>query len=104
VAFRQLSDLTIPYEWAGMTGIAGYPRLQLVDDEGEIWPITITEPAHSLLPGSNLISMEPYVPAHWTIGFEVPSAQTAELTIEALWGDVVVADWDVFTDPTSLNR
>ena len=103
VAFRQLSDVPVPYEWAGMTGMVGYPELRVVDEDGEIWSITVRDPAQALLPGSNLVSLEPYVPGHWTVGFQVPTAQASELTIEALWNGELIADWDVFSNPVPLT-
>lgn len=102
-ALRILGGVPVPYEWAALTGILGYPELQIVDAEGEVWDITITEPGNSLLPGSNLVSIEPFVPVRWTIGFEVPTAHLDDLTITASRGGQVIADWDVYADPQPLR-
>ena len=103
VAFRNLGGAPVPYEWAALTGMRGFPKLQIVDQEGVIYPIDAGEAGNTLLPGSNLVSMEPYVPARWTIGFEVNGPQSSALSIEALWDGVVVAEWDVYSEPRPVE-
>ena len=103
VAFRNLGGAPVPYEWAALTGMRGFPKLQIVDQEGVIYPIDAGEAGNTLLPGSNLVSMEPYVPARWTIGFEVNGPQSSALSIEALWDEVVVAEWDVYSEPRPVE-
>lgn len=102
-ALRILGGVPVPYEWSALSGALGFPELQIVDAEGEVWDITLTEPGNSMLPGSNLVSIEPFVPVRWTVGFEVPTAHLGDLTITATLGGQVVADWDVYADPQPLR-
>lgn len=103
VAFRSLSAQPLPYDWAALTGTPGFPILRIVDAEGIVYPIDSFEAGNSLVPGSNLVSIEPYLPARWTIGFETAVHQSEELSIEAVWNGSVVATWDVYSSPQPLS-
>ena len=103
VAFRTLGGQSLPYEWGAFTGQPGYPNLQIVDSGNVVYPIDIFEPGHTLVPGSNLVSLEPFVPARWTVGFEANGPQSETLSIQAVWDGVVVAEWDVYSTVQPLQ-
>lgn len=48
------------------------------------------------------LSMQPRgIPARWTVGFRVPSANNRDLVIQAVFGGTVLAEWDLESDPIS---
>lgn len=48
------------------------------------------------------LSMQPRgIPARWTVGFRVPSANNHDLVVQAAFGGAVLAEWDLESDPIS---
>jgi len=100
VAFRTIGG-PLPYLWNAFTGTSGYPELKLRDAAGEVWEIPVERPASNLFAGSTQHTVEPGIPAHWTIGFDVPQSASDAMAVEAVWNDAVVASWDVLTAPAN---
>ena len=50
------------------------------------------------------LSMQPRgIPARWTVGFRVPSANNHDLVVQAVFGGTVLAEWDLESDPISTR-
>lgn len=50
------------------------------------------------------LSMQPRgIPARWTVGFRVPSANNRDLVVQAVFGGTVLAEWDLESDPISTQ-
>ncbi len=102
VAFRPTA-VVLPYLLNGLAGEAGYPVLALRDGAGELRVIPETDPITNLVPGSTLSVIPPGVPARWTVGFEVPTAFTSELSVEASENGVTFASWDLRSSRSALG-
>jgi hypothetical protein len=99
VAFRTIGG-PLPYLFDAFAGTSGYPALQLRDAAGEIWDIPVERPASNLFPGSTQHTVEPGIPAHWTVGFDVPQSASDIMSVEAVWNGNVVAGWDLTSVPS----
>ncbi len=103
VALRNDGARALPYSPTALAGEPGYPQLQLVDDEGVVYPLDRTKAQAHAVPGSNLQSIPVGLPAHWTVGFEVPQTQADDLTLELVSDGAVVARWDLYSEPAALQ-
>ncbi len=93
----------LPYLWNGPTGELNYPALAIRDAAGETHSIPVTDPVGHLVPGSALSIVPPGIPAHWTVGFEVPTPFADDLVIEVAAGDTVLAGWDLSSSRAPLT-
>lgn len=100
VAYRTIGEV-VPYRFDSLTGAPGFPELQLRDGAGHVWEIPVTNPGANLYPGSAITTLDG-VPAHWTIGFDVPTPATDRMAVEAVWLGNVVASWDLNSAPATL--
>lgn len=100
VAFRSIGG-PLPYLWDAFAGTAGYPALQLRDAAGEVWQIPVERPSSNLFPGSAQHTLEPGIPGHWTIGFDVPQSASDAMSVEAVWLGNPVASWDLNSTPSA---
>jgi hypothetical protein len=128
VAFRHHTDVPwLPSAYA-FTGEYGYPVLQLVDGAGEVHDIptnvlplrvdvvdeetdtttTVQLGEFSYQVGGYALTRQPRgVPARWTVGFRVPSVSDFDLVVQASFGGLVVAEWDLESNavrPTGWDR
>ncbi|HDH03121.1 MAG TPA: hypothetical protein ENH15_02615 [Actinobacteria bacterium] len=99
VAFITLAE-PLPYEFNAFTGMDGFPMLQLRDAAGELWESPVVRPSSNTFPGSALHTIEASIPAHWTVGFDVPQSASDEMSVEAVWNGNVVASWDLTSSPS----
>ena len=119
-AFRHHTDVPwLPSSYA-FTGEHGYPVLQLVDGAGEthalptnVKPLSIDivdEEADTITPvqlgdfgyqtvGFALSHQPRGIPARWSVGFRVPSASNHDLILRASFGGMVLAEWDLESNP-----
>jgi len=100
VAFRTISQ-PLPYLFDALTGVEGFPMLQLRDAAGEVWASPVVRPASNTFPGSALHTVELGIPAHWTAGFDVPQSASDAMSVEAVWNGNVVASWDLTSSPSA---
>lgn len=103
VALQNLSGGPMTYTPTALTGEGNYPALQLVDSAGEIYPINIRNPQRYAIAGSNLHFIPDGLPAHWTVGWQIPRAQASDMLIQAVWNGNVVAEWDMDSTPSRLE-
>ncbi len=103
VTFVNESGETIAYSTVGLAGEAGYPTVQLRDSAGVAHPIDTRNPGNSAAPGSNLTVLPSGMPAHWTLGFQVPSAFTNSMTLEVVQSGAIVASVALSGDPLPLT-
>ena len=119
VAFRHHTEVPwLPSAYA-MSGDYGYPALQIVDGAGVVHPMptnvlplrvevedpvadttsTIQLGEFSYQVAGYALSMQPAgIPTRWTVGFRVPSAASSDLNLQASFGGLVVAEWDLESD------
>lgn len=102
VALQNLSDGPLVYTPTALTGEDNYPELQLVDSAGEIYEIDRRNPQRYAIAGSSLQYIPNGLPAHWTVGWQVPVAQAEDMVIQAIWNGDVVAEWDLESEPSTL--
>jgi hypothetical protein len=98
VAFST-SDPATPFLSTGFAGERGYPELVVTDASGHDRVLILTDPATNLVAGSTLLTLVADVPARWTLGYEVPTAFTSELTLEARQGGAALASWNLLSSP-----
>jgi len=103
VALQNLSGGPMTYTSTALTGEGNYPALQLVDSAGEIYPINIRNPQRYAIAGSNLQFIPAGLPAHWTVGWQIPRAQASDMLIQAVWNGNIVAEWDMDSTPARLE-
>ncbi len=82
------------YSGAALTGEHGYPELQAVDSSGSVRTLGPEYPRFNQVQGSNLTYQPPWIPARWTLGFQVPTSFVAE-SLQAVMHGTVVATWDL---------
>lgn len=99
VAFRNNRTRDMRFTAAAMAGEHRYPRLQLRDSVGQVYEIPPQLPRFYRVAGSNLVTLPPAVPAHWTVGFQVPTPFADRLHVEAVWRGDIVASWNLLTEP-----
>ncbi len=119
-AFRHHTDVPwLPSSYA-FTGEHGYPVLQLVDGAGEthalptnvlpLWIEVVDEEADTITDvqlgdfsyqtvGFALSHQPRGIPARWSVGFRVPSASNHDLILQASFGGLVLAEWDLESNP-----
>ncbi len=102
VAFLNNSAAPIPYSPTAFSGEYTYPRLEVIDSEGLVYPVNRRIADHALA-GSFLPSIPSGLPAHWTVGYQVPTNQSSSLSIQAVVDGNVVATWDLNADPVALS-
>ena len=101
VAFQNLSGGPLTYTPTALAGEENYPEIQLVDSAGEIYPVNRRNPQRYSIAGSSLQYIPHGLPAHWTLGWQVPVAQAEDMVLQALWNDEIVAEWDLESFPES---
>lgn len=102
VAFQNLGEESLLFSPIALSGEQGYPSLSVVDSAGEEYPLETRNPYRFAVPGSNLQHIPAGLPAHWTLGWQVPETQDSELTLRATWQENVVAEWNLLTAPRTL--
>lgn len=90
------------YSSIGLTGTDGYPVIQLRDSAGVVHPVDTRDPGNTAAPGSNLTVLPPGMPAHWTLGFQVPTAYANSMELEVVQGGSVVASFALSGQPRPL--
>lgn len=90
------------YSTIGPAGVDGYPAVQLRDSAGVAHTVDTRDPGNSVAPGSNLTVLPVGMPAHWTLGFQVPSAFTNSMELEVVSDGNVVAAFTLSGTPRSL--
>lgn len=102
VAFVNEGPDTLLYSTIGLAGYDGYPSVQLRDSAGVVHVVDTRDPGNSAAPGSNLTVLPVGMPAHWTLGFQVPSAYTASMELEIVTDGNIVASYTLAGDPGPL--
>lgn len=102
VTFVNDSADTMLYSAVALAGNDGFPEVQLRDSAGVAHAIDTRSPGNAAAPGSNVTVLPPGLPAHWTLGFQVPSAFTSSLGLEVVQDGTVVATFDLTGDPQPL--
>jgi len=102
VAYQNNGASPIPYSATAFAGEDGYPQLQMIDDEGVVYPLDRTIADHAVA-GSDLPSIPVGLPGHWTVGYQVPETQATDLAIQLVQERSVVATWDLDADSVSLQ-
>lgn len=102
VAYQNNGMSPIPYSATAFAGEYDYPELQMIDDEGVVYPLDRTIADHAVA-GSDLPSIPVGLPGHWTVGYQVPETQASDLAIELVKDGSVVATWDLDADSVSLQ-
>lgn len=102
VAFRNDGDAPIPYSATAFAGEYSYPSLELVDSAGEIYPLDRSN-SNMAVAGSYLTSVPVGLPAHWTVGYQVPQMQSDDLAVRLMVDGNPVATWDLESTPVDLT-
>ena len=102
VAFQNLGEQALRFSPIALSGEDGYPSLSVVDSAGEEYPLDVRNPYRFAVPGSNLQNIPSGLPAHWTVGWQIPETQDGSLTLRATWNGNVVAQWDLRSAPQTL--
>ena len=101
VAYQNNSAAPIPYSPTAFAGEYTYPRLELVDGEGIVYPLNRRIADHTVA-GSDVPSIPVGLPGHWTVGYQVPATQSTPMSIQLVEGDNVTATWDLEAGPVAL--
>lgn len=98
VAMRNDTAQPLAYSPTGLSGETGYPAIELEDSEGVVYAFDRSDPDLSVA-GSSVSSILPGTPAHWTVGFQVPDAQSDEMTVHVVSNGARLASWDLGSEP-----
>ena len=102
VAYQNNSASPIPYSATAFAGEYTYPKLEVIDDEGVVYPLDRRIADHAVA-GSDLPSIPVGLPAHWTVGYQVPETQASDLAIQLVEDGTVLATWDLDAGPVGLE-
>lgn len=103
VTFINDGAAALLYSTIGLAGVDGYPAVQLRDSAGVAHPVDTRNPGDAAAPGSNLTVLPVGMPAHWTLGFQVPSAFTDSMELEVVQGGSIVASFVLSGTPRPLT-
>ncbi|MDH3308092.1 MAG: hypothetical protein OEO77_11315 [Acidimicrobiia bacterium] len=101
VALRNDGPTALAYSPTALAGERGYPSVQLVDSEGVVYPLDRRKAQTEAVAGSSLQSIPTGLPAHWTVGFEVPAEHASDMRLELVSQGLVVAGWDLSSAPVT---
>lgn len=101
VAYQNNGVAPIPYSATAFAGEYTYPQLELIDDEGVVYPFDRSIADHAIA-GSDLPSIPVGLPAHWTVGYQVPETQASDLALQLVQAGSVLATWDLDATPVGL--
>ncbi len=98
-AYHNMSPLPV-VNWTPGIETPGFPELVLRDGNGDTHAIDLGHPGRAALAGSTVDEILPGSAARWTLGFQVPTAAAAGMSLVALDGGVPLAEW-ALTDSTA---
>lgn len=102
VAYQNNGVGPVPYSATAFAGEYTYPELEVIDDEGVVYPLDRSV-ADLAVAGSDLPSIPVGLPAHWTVGYQVPETQASDLAIQLVQAGTVLATWDLDAAPVALD-
>lgn len=103
VTFINQGPAPLVYSTIALSGVDGYPAVQLRDSAGVVHSIDTRDPSNSAAPGSNLTVVPVGMPVHWTAGFQVPTAYTGSMELEVVDEGVIVASYTLTSNPRPLT-
>ncbi len=103
VVVENTSELPMPFSDAAFLFGGPFPELRVIDSQLVSWSIDRIRPHRGSAPGAAITRLEPGLAARWTVGFQVPTASAAALTLEIVELGSVVAVVDLMGDAGSIT-